>query len=135
MIYFLDTSTIRQLVRGERAAVARLTTLAKSDRLLTNTVVRGELLFGIQRLPHGSRRDALQEKVEAVLAGVECVPLDPAVAPEYAAVKRAQQQKGMSLDENDLWIAASARFHGATLVAGDRDFQSIDGIRIEDWSG
>ena len=41
----------------------------------------------------------------------------------YASAKISQQRRGLSLDENDLWIAAVAL--GATLVSGDSDFQSI----------
>lgn len=34
------------------------------------------------------------------------------------------------LDENDLWIAATAMSIGATLVSRDRDFRGIDGLSV-----
>jgi len=38
------------------------------------------------------------------------------------------------LDENDLWIAATALALGATLVSRDADVQQIGGLRVEDWT-
>jgi predicted nucleic acid-binding protein len=40
----------------------------------------------------------------------------------------------LALDENDLWIAATARQSRATLVSRDSDFQRIDGLKVEDWT-
>ena len=40
----------------------------------------------------------------------------------------------MSLDENDLWIAATALSVGAVLVTMDSDFRRVDGLRMEDWT-
>jgi len=38
------------------------------------------------------------------------------------------------LDENDLWIAATARALGAIVVTTDSDFQRVSGLQIEDWT-
>jgi predicted nucleic acid-binding protein len=48
----------------------------------------------------------------------------------YAAVKLHRQQRGLSLDENDLSVAATALALGATLVSRDNDFESIDGLPV-----
>jgi len=48
----------------------------------------------------------------------------------YAAVKLARQQRGLPLDENDLWVAATALALGATLVSRDNDFGGIDGLAV-----
>jgi predicted nucleic acid-binding protein len=34
------------------------------------------------------------------------------------------------MGENDLWIAATARALGATLVTRDQDFDNIDGLPV-----
>jgi predicted nucleic acid-binding protein len=39
----------------------------------------------------------------------------------------------MSLDENDLWIAATALSVGAVLVTMDSDFERVEGLTVEDW--
>ena len=48
----------------------------------------------------------------------------------YAAVKFARQQRGLALDENDLWVAMIAPALGATLVSRDSDFAGIDGLSV-----
>ncbi len=44
------------------------------------------------------------------------------------ALKVARQQRGLTLDENDLWVAATALALGATLVTRDGDFSGIPGL-------
>ena len=53
----------------------------------------------------------------------------------YAAIKRTREERGLALDENDLWIAATASALGATLVTRDRDFSSVAGLLVADWTG
>jgi predicted nucleic acid-binding protein len=42
----------------------------------------------------------------------------------------SQQPRGLSLDENDLWIAATALVLHATLVSRDDDFQATAGLSL-----
>ena len=45
-------------------------------------------------------------------------------------MKVSQQRRGLPLDENDLWIAATALVLDATLVSRDSDFQAIEGLAL-----
>jgi len=45
-------------------------------------------------------------------------------------VKITRQSRGQPLDENDLWIAATAVAISATLVSRDSDFQGIEGLAV-----
>jgi predicted nucleic acid-binding protein len=45
-------------------------------------------------------------------------------------VKLARLQRGLALDENDLWVAATALALGATLVSRDGDFAGIDRLSV-----
>jgi predicted nucleic acid-binding protein len=38
------------------------------------------------------------------------------------------------LDENDLWIAATALALDAVLITRDGDFQQIEGLSVNDWT-
>ena len=64
------------------------------------------------------------------LAALRCEPVPERAGDYYAAVKLARQQRGLTLDENDLWIAATALALGATLVSRDSDFGGIDGLPV-----
>lgn len=102
--------------------------------MATCTIVRGEILFGIERLPHGKRRKELQVKTRRTLGGLPCYPIPESAADRYARVKQSRRSAGLPLDENDLWIAATALALGATLVSRDKDFGQIDGLAVVDWT-
>jgi predicted nucleic acid-binding protein len=104
--------------------------LDHGDRVVTCTIVRGEVLFGIARLPEGRRRAELEELGPQFLAVLRCEPIPERAGDYYAAVKLSRQHLGLTLDENDLWVAATALALGATLVSRDNDFAGIDGLTV-----
>ena len=104
--------------------------LSPGDRVVTCTIILGEILYGIARLPAGKRRTELEESGRKFLAVFRCEPVPERAGDFYATVKLTQQQRGLSLDENDLWIAATALALDATLVSRDSDFESIDGLPV-----
>jgi predicted nucleic acid-binding protein len=59
-----------------------------------------------------------------------CEPVSERAGDFYAAVKIAWQQRALTLDENDLWVAATALALDATLVSRDSDFAGIDGLVV-----
>jgi predicted nucleic acid-binding protein len=128
--YLLDTNAISDLMRAAPRIESWLTGLDRGDRVVTCTVVRGEILFGIARLPKGKRRTELEETGSRFLAVLHCEPIPERAGDFYAAVKLARQGRGLALDENDLWVAATALALGATLVSRDADFAGIDGLPV-----
>src|SRR5262245_31317631 len=91
--------------------------LDQRDRVVTCTIVRGEVLFGLSRLPEGRRRSELENAVHKFLGAFRCEPIPARAGDCYATIKLARQHQGLILDENDLWIAATALAMGATLVS------------------
>lgn len=104
--------------------------LNQEDRLVICPIVRGEILFGVSRLPLGRRRTELERTAGRFLALFRCEPIPPQAADIYAAVKLARIQGGLGLDENDLWIAATALALGATLVSRDSGFSGIENLSL-----
>jgi len=130
VIYLLDTNAISDLMRGSLRIENWMAGLDRRDRVVTCAIVRGEILFGIARLPSGRRRAELEETSRQFLAALRCEPVPERAADFYAAVKLARHQRGLALDENDLWVAATALALGATLVSRDGDFGNIDGLSV-----
>ena len=114
----------------------RLNSLAESDYLFTYPIVKGEILFGIARLPAGKRRQDLEQKANELFAAVPCDPIRENVGDAYAQIKIVAQQQGTPLDECDLWIAATALTLDAILVTTDSDYQRVAGVglRLENWA-
>ena len=134
MLFLLDTNAVSDAMKEHPRIKARLAALDPADGAITCTVVVGEILFGIERLPAGKRREELHEKALRVLALLPCEPVAEAAAGHYSAVKRVCRPQSGALDDNDLWIAATALALGATLVTRDDDFGLVPGLSVEDWT-
>lgn len=134
MIYLLDTNAIADAMNGHPSLRARLAAASASARLTVCSIVRGEILYGIERLAPGRRKSELGSRAAAVFASLACETVPAAAGDEYARVKVAQQRLGLVIDENDLWIAATTLAIGATLVTRDGDFSRIPGLAVEDWT-
>jgi predicted nucleic acid-binding protein len=128
--YLLDTNAISDLMRSDARIETWMAGLDPSDRIVTCAIVRGEILFGILRLPLGRRRSELERVAREFLAAFRCEAVPERAGDIYAEVKAARQQRGLALDENDLWVAATAVALGATLVSRDGDFSGIDGLPV-----
>jgi predicted nucleic acid-binding protein len=128
--YLLDTNAISDLMRAAPQIENWMAGLDRGDRVVTCAIVRGEIRFGIARLPRGRRRTELEETGRQFLDAVHCEAVPERAGDIYAAVKLARQQRGPPLDENDLWVAATALALGAILVSRDSDFAHIDGLRV-----
>jgi tRNA(fMet)-specific endonuclease VapC len=134
MRYHLDTNVLSDLVQKHPSVVRSLSSTTSADQVLMSVTVRGEALYGIEKLPAGRKRQSIEFGVRKLLQDIACEPTRAEVANEYARLKLAQQRAGYSLDENDLWIAAAAMVSDATLVTRDGDFSRVAGLRIVDWT-
>jgi predicted nucleic acid-binding protein len=117
-------------MREDARLASWLSSVSVDDRVVICTIARGEILFGLGRLPQGRRRAELEAKAQKLFAVLPCESIPPAAGDLYADVKMAQQRRGLPLDENDLWIAATALAINATLVSYDSDFQDVAGLTV-----
>ena len=134
MRFLLDTTAFSDLMREQPKVDAHLASISEADRVIVCPVVRGEIRYGIERLPLGKRREELEAKAAKLFAKVPCEPVPEGAGDHYATTKIARERKGLALDENDLWIAAAALALGAVLVSRDSDFGGIDGLKVENWT-
>ena len=117
-------------MRSEARMENWLSSLGPDDNVSTCVITRGEVLFGIEWLAAGRRRTELESKANRLFTVTPCEAIPVAAGDRYATLKREQQRRGLPLDENDLWIAATALALGMALVSGDSDFQSIEGLSL-----
>jgi predicted nucleic acid-binding protein len=81
-------------------------------------------------VPAGRRRAELEETGHQFLNALRCEPIPERAGDFYATVKLTRQQRELTLDENDLWVAATALALGAKLVSRDSDFGDIPGLSV-----
>lgn len=134
MTYLFDTTIFSALMRRDLKVQFRAASLAPSDRAIICTITRGEILHGLIRLAQGRRRSDLEAEAVNIFAQFACLPVPEAAGDRYARIKFDAQSRGTPLDENDLWIAATALSVNAILVTTDSDFQRVSGLRIENWT-
>jgi len=130
MTYLLDTNAISDLMRADLRIEKWMAGLNEDDRVVTCTIVRGEILFGIARLAESRRRADLEEKSRQLFDALPCEPVPERAGDFYATIKLTRFRRGLALDENDLWVAATALVLGATLVSRDSDFAGIDTLSV-----
>ena len=101
MTYLLDTNAVSALMRADARMASWLSSIGVDDRVAICTIVRSEILFGLERLAPGRRRSELEGKAGKLFAVLPCEPIPPAAGDQYAHVKVSQQRRGLPLDENE----------------------------------
>ena len=114
MTVLIDTS----LLTG-----AAVTGIEESFALSVVTI--GELRLGVLAARTQLMRAARRARLTAILENATVLPVDEAVASQYAELRAATGR----LPTNDLWIAATAAAHRLTLVTGDESQSKLPGLR------
>jgi predicted nucleic acid-binding protein len=127
----LDTNAVSDLMRDHPRVRARIGNHV--DPIVTSVVVVGELAYGLGRLPAGKKRSDLEARAQQILAALRMESISEAIANTYGRLKASLEGQGLNLDDNDLWIAATAIARGYLLVTRDRIFARVPGLQVEDW--
>jgi len=94
---------------------ARVASLAPEDRMVICTIVRGEVLYGLERTPQGKRRRDLEAKAVSLFAAIPCEPILEAVGDSYARIKRTAERKGNPCGSNGSGIISLIPFLLGTI--------------------
>lgn len=131
MNLLLDTDTVVYYMKDMPGVVSRLEATRPSSRYLS-LISLGELYFGIFRSAQAERN---LRRYRRFIARVKLLPFTPAVAERFGGIRADLARRGELVADNDIWIAAHALVHGATLVTNnERDFARIPNLRIENWA-
>jgi len=89
-------------------------------------ITAGELLFGATKKKWGAERLA---DLNRRLRRVVIVPYDFKLCETYGELKSQMRDKGRTVADNDLWIAACALRHSIPLISNNRGhFEAIPGL-------
>jgi predicted nucleic acid-binding protein len=133
--FLLDTCVVSEATKELRdLGVQSWLEKAAPESLFLSAVTFGELKFGIERLPKGSKRDRLQKWLEAYVDETppeRILSVDRDVALLWADL-RIRDPNCKLVDGQ---IAATAFFHGLTLVTRNvRDFRFPGLAVFNPWS-
>ena len=135
----LDTNVISELMRPtpSPAVMDWVDQQPTADLHLTSVTV-AELLYGIARLPLGSRRSKLADHVETMITTDfrrRVLPFDLTAAPHYADIAATRTATGRPISAPDAQIAATCRSHNAALATRNtKDFDKTGITIIDPWN-
>jgi tRNA(fMet)-specific endonuclease VapC len=113
----LDTDVFSFLMRPHDTRSAIYAKRVAGKLIAVSFVTVGELLFGAKKRKWGATKVA---ELERRLRGAVIVPYDRALCDTYGRLKAETRAKGITVTDNDMWIAASAVRHNIPLVSHNR---------------
>ena len=123
----LDTNIVIAILAKDPAVHQRL---AEATEVFVPSIVLGELYYGARK---SSRVESNLQTVDQFAAANRILVCDSTTAQQYGQVKNLLREKGRPIPENDIWIAATAKQHGLTVVSRDGHFDEVDGLAVERW--
>ena len=137
-LWMLDANIISDLMRNPNGRVATqlaaLLLKRPKPKIVTSVVVFGEIRYGLERLPSGTKRSDLETRAANILSALRMEPIVERIAEAYGRFKAWAEKAGLTFDDNDLWIAATAIEHSSMLVTRDQMLFRLPGLRVEDWT-
>jgi len=92
-------------------------------------VTVGEILSLAEQLNWGAVR---RQRAETFISRCQVYSLDyPGIIPAYIELDNESRRLGRRMGDNDLWIAATVRTIGATLLTTDKDFDHLHPLFLQ----
>lgn len=106
-----------------------LDTEALPDELAVSIITIAQLRAGVLVADTVGARDRRLRTLTAALA-LDPIPVDEAVAAQWARLRVHLRDTGQRMPVNDSWIAATAMAHDVPVVTQDDDFPSVEGLTV-----
>jgi predicted nucleic acid-binding protein len=138
-VTILDTNVVSELMKPVPApqVLQWIGSQRSSRELCITTITVAEVLFGIELLPKGKRRDSLLADAEATFAddfAGRLLPFEEAAARAFPEIAANRRLHGRPISLFDAQIAAIARSHGALLATrNSADFEDCGIHLVNPW--
>jgi predicted nucleic acid-binding protein len=135
----LDTNVLSESVKTPPSDRV-LEWIAKQERsrLFITAITQAELLYGIEVLPEGKRREILSDAIEKLFSKnfhERILPFDERAARVYGRIASARRFAGRPIAEHDAMIAAIARSRQAAVATRNtKDFEHCGVALINPWN-
>jgi predicted nucleic acid-binding protein len=132
MRYLVDANVLSEPTKLEPHPRAVAWLSDHERELVADSIVLGEIYFGILSLGRGGKRTRLERWFETLAETIECLPWDLAVSRRWARLVADLRRKGRSLPLLDGMIAATALEHHLVVATRNvRDFRKA-GVKVVD---
>ena len=136
----LDTNVLSELMRpAPNSKVAAWVGQQPTAHVFITTITQAEILYGIELLPQGKRRESLRSAASELftqdLAG-RILAFDSDAAVAFAKIAASRRQLGKPISHADAQIAAIAQAQNATLATHNvADFANCEINVVDPWLG
>lgn len=134
----VDTNVVSELMGNSPSAIVKEWFLQQDSRELRITSITvAEILYGIERLPSGRRREKLRDVALEIFGGLaeQILSFDAVAATYYSKIVTSREQQGNPIGGFDAQIAAICRSHEAQLATrNEKEFAGVGVIVANPWT-
>lgn len=132
MKYMLDTNICIFIMKKSSEILKRKFSGISEDAVCISSLTFAELMHGIEK----SERKAKNMRVLlAFLKNIPIISFDSSAAAMYGNVMARLELKGNKIGPIDTLIAGHALSENLTLVTNNtREFERVEGLKVEDWT-
>jgi predicted nucleic acid-binding protein len=130
----VDTNVISEVIKPDPSVeVTGWLARERPSNIFTTAIAQAELLYGIELMPRGRRKSALEAAITRILRELlvdRILPFDSDAAIIYSRIAASRRAMGRPISEPDAQIAAIAHSRGAALATRNAsDFEHC-GIKV-----
>lgn len=130
MKYLVDANVLSESTKPEPDARVIAWLRENEDDLVIDSIILGEILVGILKLPNGRKRAHLEEWFAHGVSRVACLSWTAATGVQWAQLVTRLRKAGFNTPITDTMIAATALVNGLTVATrNERDFQPT-GVKL-----
>jgi toxin FitB len=130
----LDTNVISEVIKPDPSAeVTDWLARERPSNIFTTAITQAELLYGVELMPRGRRRSALEAAITRILRDLlvnRILPFDSDAAEVYGRIAASRRAMGKPISEPDAQIAAIAHSRGAALATRNTADFAHCGIKV-----
>ena|ERR1041385_4308051 len=130
MTYLVDANVLSEATKPLPDPRAIEWLIANEGEFVVDSVILGEMYFGILVLPRGRKRNQLEQWFADVVQKIECLPWDVAVGLRWASLLVDLKKKGHTVPVLDAMIAATAHTHDLTVATRNVRHFNKTGVRV-----
>jgi predicted nucleic acid-binding protein len=128
--FLVDADVLSEMTKPLPAAAVLEWLRDNDDQNAVSPVVLAELEFGVLILPHGRRRERLEQWFYGGIANIPVLDIDAYTAHIWAALTAELHRLGRAMPVKDSLIAATARQHGLTIATRNVNDYRYAGVPV-----
>ena len=131
MSFLIDTNIIIYKFKNNTAVIENFRRHKNSLKYLSS-ITLGEMVYGAYK---SQRVIENSEKVNQLKSLFHIIPVTDPVFETFGKLKAAHGKQGITIEDFDLLLAATALTYRLVLVTHNlKHFQKIKGLSVEDWT-